>query len=111
MASIVEYNILKPNWVLLIRLFDNKYSLICLYSRFSKNLESATVMEIGLSFLAISGSSFLYIGVIIAFLSLVGKIYIVVDNFIYRKHKVWIYFIASIFQSPGWKIRRFGCFI
>ena len=48
MASIVEYECLKPNWVLLSRLLDKKYSLICLYSSFSKTLEIAPVMDIGL---------------------------------------------------------------
>ena len=48
MASIVEYEALKPNWLLLSRLLDYKYSLICLFSIFSKILESVPVMEIGL---------------------------------------------------------------
>ena len=121
-ASVVEYEVLKSNWVLLSRLLDNKYILICSYRSFSKTLESASVMEIGLLFSGISGSSFLYIGVTIALLSLVGyKMYLINsvvetadqcnNKFIYKKCKVWIYFIAPIFQSSGWKIRRSGWFI
>ena len=48
MVHIVEYEVLKPNWVLLSRLLENKYSLISLYSSFAKTLESAPVIEIGL---------------------------------------------------------------
>ena len=48
MAYIVEYEVPKPNWVLLSRLIENKYSLISLYSSFAKTLESASVIEIGL---------------------------------------------------------------
>ena len=70
MASIVEYEVLKTNWVLLSMFVDNKYSLICLYSSFSKTLESAPVMEIGLQFSAISGPK------------------IVLNKFIYKKCKV-----------------------
>ena len=48
MASLVEYEVFTPVWVLLSRLLDNKYSLTCLYGSFSNILESAPVIEIGL---------------------------------------------------------------
>ena len=44
-----------------------------------------------------------------AVFSLVGKK--VLKKFIYNKSKVWIYFIAPSFQSPGWKIRSPGVLI
>ena len=47
-ASIVEYDVLNPNWVLLSNFRDIRYSLICLYNNFSKAFERNPAMEIGL---------------------------------------------------------------
>ena len=47
-SSIEKYEVLKPNWVLMRRFLAKKCSLSCLYISFSKTLESAPVIEIGL---------------------------------------------------------------
>ena len=54
----VEFEVLKPYWVLLSRLFFIRYSLICLHSNFLKFFERSFVSEIGLIYSAISGSTF-----------------------------------------------------
>ena len=59
-ASIIEYKVLKSNWVMLSRLLDNRYSLMCLYSSFSRTLGMSLLWILVYNFLLLLSNFFVY---------------------------------------------------